>query len=234
MRALLAHVDVIRLDHFRGFCAAWHVPAGAVTAQSGQWIPGPGADFFDAVQRTLGQLPFVAEDLGLITPDVVALRDRFHLPGTRVLQFAFDGNPNNPHLPHAYPHNTVAYTGTHDNDTTCGWYATLPETQRRVLWAYLQRPQADGQEIAWNLIGLAWSSPASLAMAPLQDVLNLGTEARMNVPGKAAGSWGWRCTADLIDVPAFHRLRDLTAESKRFAPGRDIGMDRAKNVPSRI
>ncbi len=117
LRALLAHVDVIRLDHFRGFAAAWHVPAGATTAQSGQWVPGPGADFFQAVQRELGRLPFIAEDLGVITPDVYALRDQFQVPGTRVLQFAFDGHPDNPYLPHNFVHNTVVYTGTHDNAT---------------------------------------------------------------------------------------------------------------------
>jgi 4-alpha-glucanotransferase len=217
VRALLAHVDVVRLDHFRGFCAAWHVPAGAATAQSGQWVPGPGADLFDAVQQALGHLPFVAEDLGLITPDVWALRDRFHLPGTRVLQFAFDGNPINPHLPNTYPHNTVAYTGTHDNDTTRGWYATLPEAQRRVLRGYLQLQSADEQAVAWDQIGLAWTSPAALAVAPLQDVLNLGSKARMNVPGRAAGNWDWRCTANQLDGPALRRLGDLTWASMRRA-----------------
>ena len=122
LRALLAHVDVIRLDHFRGFAAAWHVPAGAPTAQSGQWVPGPGAEFFTAVERELGGLPFIAEDLGLITPDVGALRDQFRLPGTKVLQFAFDGHADNPYLPHNYIPNAVVYTGTHDNNTTRGWY----------------------------------------------------------------------------------------------------------------
>ena len=115
LRALLAHVDAIRLDHFRGFVAAWHIPAGAATAQSGQWVAGPGAGFFQAVETELGHLPFIAEDLGFITPDVYALRDQFRLPGMRVLQFAFDGHADNPYLPHNFVHNTVAYTGTHDN-----------------------------------------------------------------------------------------------------------------------
>ena len=131
LRALLAHVDVVRLDHFRGFSAAWYVPAGAATAQSGHWVPGPGAAFFDAVRKELGTLPFIAEDLGLITPDVRALRDQFQLPGTRVLQFAFDGSSDNPYLPHNYIPNTVVYTGTHDNATTRGWFEALPEDQRR-------------------------------------------------------------------------------------------------------
>ncbi len=140
LQALLAHVDVIRLDHFRAFAAAWHVPAGAPTAQSGKWVAGPGADFLDAVQRELGTLPFIAEDLGLITPDVYALRDQFHLPGMRVLQFAFDGKPDNPYLPRNYVRNTVVYTGTHDNPTTRGWFEELPEFQRQNLWSYLKRP----------------------------------------------------------------------------------------------
>jgi 4-alpha-glucanotransferase len=122
LRALLAHVNAIRLDHFRAFAAAWHVPAGAPTAQSGHWVPGPGAEFFNAVQSELGGLPFIAEDLGLITPDVRTLRDQFRLPGTKVLQFAFDGRSDNPYLPYNYSSNTVVYTGTHDNDTTRGWF----------------------------------------------------------------------------------------------------------------
>src|SRR6266550_460687 len=179
LRALLAHVDVIRLDHFRAFAAAWHVPAGAPTAQSGQWVPGPGADFFNAVKKELGRLPFIAEDLGLITADVCALRDQFQVPGTRVLQFAFDGSSTNPYLPHNYPSNAVVYTGTHDNPTTRGWYEELPPNQRQNLAHYLNSPQRDSREIAWDLIRLAWSSPAALAVAPLQDVLNLGAKARI-------------------------------------------------------
>ena len=140
VRALLAHVDLIRLDHFRGFAAAWHIPAGASTARSGQWVHGPGAEFFDAVRRELGTLPFIAEDLGIITPDVRALLDQFHIPGTRVLQFAFNGDPDNPYLPHNYSPNCVVYTGTHDNNTTRGWFEELPDGQRQNLWNYLKRP----------------------------------------------------------------------------------------------
>jgi 4-alpha-glucanotransferase len=215
MRALLAHVDLIRLDHFRGFAAAWHIPAGAATARSGQWAPGPGAEFFNAVQRDLDALPFIAEDLGLITPDVRALRDQFQVPGTRVLQFAFDGHPDNPYLPHNYVSNTVVYTGTHDNNTTRGWFEELPDDQRQNLWHYLKRPGGDPDEAAPELMALAWSSPAALALAPLQDLLNLGADARMNVPGRLEGNWRWRYTEDMLSAAAFQRLRDLTITSNR-------------------
>jgi 4-alpha-glucanotransferase len=216
LRALLAHVDVIRLDHFRAFAAAWHIPAGATTAQTGQWVAGPGAQFFTAVQKELGALPFIAEDLGLITPDVRALREQFDLPGMRVLQFAFDGHSDNPHLPHNYVSNTVAYTGTHDNPTTRGWYEELPDAQRQSIWNYLKRPVGNGSQIARELIGLAWSSAAALAIAPLQDLLNLGLEARMNVPARADGNWRWRTSDHLLSSPAFQALRELTRRSQRL------------------
>jgi 4-alpha-glucanotransferase len=215
IRALLAHVDVIRLDHFRAFAAAWHIPAGAATAQAGQWLPGPGAEFFSAVQQEVGAVPFLAEDLGLITPEVYALRDQFHLPGMRVLQFAFDGHEDNPHLPHNYVPNTVVYTGTHDNATTRGWCEALPDDQRQHLWRYLQRPAGESIEAAWELIRLAWSSRAALAMVPLQDLLNLGAEGRMNLPGRAEGNWRWRCTEDMLSAPVFQRLGDLTKTANR-------------------
>jgi 4-alpha-glucanotransferase len=215
IRSLLAHVDLIRLDHFRGFAAAWHVPAGSATAQSGQWVPAPGAEFLSAVQRELGTLPFIAEDLGLITPDVSALRDQYFIPGTRVLQFAFDGSPDNPYLPHNYVSNAVVYTGTHDNNTTRGWFDELPDDRRQNLWHYLQRPGGDGSEAAAALLRLAWSSKAALALAPLQDLLNLGAEARMNVPGRADGNWRWRCTEEMLAPPALQWLRDLTDSYRR-------------------
>jgi 4-alpha-glucanotransferase len=215
LRALLAHVDLIRLDHFRAFSAAWHIPAGAPTAQTGDWVAGPGDDFFEAVKRELRALPFVAEDLGMITADVLALRDRYQLPGTRVLQFGFDGDSNNPHLPHNYVHSAVAYTGTHDNNTTRGWFESLPEGQRHIVWKYLGRSTGESREAAWALMRLVWSSPAALAIAPLQDLLNLGAEARMNVPGRAEGNWGWRCTEAMLSGSAFEWLRDLTADSNR-------------------
>jgi 4-alpha-glucanotransferase len=215
LRALLAHVDMIRLDHFRGFAAAWHVPNGAATAQTGQWVPGPGGDFFTEAETKLGTLPFIAEDLGLITPDVSALRDRFRLPGMRVLQFAFDGKSDNPHLPHNYVPNTVVYTGTHDNPTTRDWFEELPDQQRQYLWNYLERPTGESGEAASALIKLAWSSVAALAIAPLQDLLNLGSDARMNFPGRAEGNWRWRCTEDMLRPEAFRWLHDLTQTSSR-------------------
>jgi len=217
IRALLTQADVIRLDHFRAFSAAWHVPAGAPTAQAGQWVRGPGADFFRTVESELGSLPFVAEDLGEITPDVCVLRDQFHIPGTKVLQFAFDGNPENPHLPHRFDTNTVVYTGNHDNNTTRGWYENLPDYQQRQFWNYVNRPFGDSSEAAPTLLRMAWSSPAALAIAPLQDLLNLGEEARMNVPGQAKGNWRWRFTNDMLTRQAFSGLRELTKSSGRLA-----------------
>ena len=216
--ALLALVDVIRLDHFRGFAAAWHVPVSAPTAESGQWVPGPGAALFGVVHKALGALPFLVEDLGIITPDVSALRDAFDLPGTRVLQFAFDGHSDNPHLPDNYVHNTVVYTGTHDNPPTRGWYDDLPDAERRNLWRFVRRPGGtDGTsaDAAPALLHLAWSSVAALAIAPLQDVLNLGNDARMNRPGRAEGNWRWRSTENLQSAPAFESLRELTRASSR-------------------
>jgi 4-alpha-glucanotransferase len=218
LQALLAHVDAIRLDHFRGFAAAWHVPAGASTAEVGQWMPGPGASFFHAVQKDLGRLPFIAEDLGLITPDVRTLRDEFQLPGTRVLQFAFDGHADNPFLPHNFVPNTVVYTGTHDNATTRQWYEELPGQERQNLWGYLQSAPGQSADAAPALMRMAWSSKAAVAMAPLQDLLNLGGGTRMNVPGRAEGNWRWRSTEDMLSDALFQGLRELTDKSGR-SPG---------------
>ncbi len=223
VRALLVHVDAIRLDHFRGFAAAWHVPAGAPTAESGQWMPGPGAGFFAEVEKALGGLPFLAEDLGIITPDVVALRDAFRLPGTRVLQFAFDGHADNPHLPDNHVPNSVVYTGTHDNPTTRGWHDDLSEAERRNLWRYLKRGGGTSADAAPALLRLAWSSVAALAIAPLQDVLNLGKDARMNQPGTAQGNWRWRSTEAMLSTSAWDSLRDVTHASARSA---DVGVSR--------
>jgi 4-alpha-glucanotransferase len=234
LRSLLDHVDVIRLDHFRAFAAAWHVPAGAPNAQSGHWVSGPGADFLQAVERALGALPFVVEDLGLITPDVYALRDQFQLPGTRVLQFAFDGHSDNPYLPCNYVSNAVVYTGTHDNPTTRGWFEELPEYQRQHLWTYLKRPGGESAEVAPALMGLAWSSVAAVSIAPLQDVLNLGREARMNVPGRAEGNWRWRLTEDMLSDPTFEWLHDLTKNSNRLGAHRTPHTGSALEGVSRI
>jgi 4-alpha-glucanotransferase len=213
--ALLAHVDIIRLDHFRAFAAAWHVPAGAPTAATGQWVPGPGASFFTAIHSRLGALPFIAEDLGVITPDVSTLRDEFQIPGTRVLQFAFDGRSDNVHLPNNYPHNTVVYTGTHDNATTREWFEELPDHERRRLMSYLGQPEGASRDAAPELMRLAWSSPAALAIAPFQDVLNLGREGRMNVPGLPEGNWRWRATWHQLSAASFQWLGNLTDVSNR-------------------
>jgi 4-alpha-glucanotransferase len=217
IRALLSHVDIIRLDHFRAFAAAWHIPRLAPTAENGEWVPGPGSEFFSAVQSRLGTLPFIAEDLGVITPEVSTLRDEFCIPGTRVLQFAFDGRSDNIHLPSHYSRNTVVYTGTHDNATTREWFEGLPDRERRRLWSYLRQPEGEVRDAAPELMRLAWSSPAALAIAPLQDLLNLGREGRMNLPGRPEGNWRWRATRDMVSSPRFRWLGDLTNISNRSA-----------------
>jgi len=215
--ALLSHVDLIRLDHFRGFAAAWHIPSGAPTAQTGSWQRGRGAEFFRKVEAELGGLPFIAEDLGLITPDVESLRDQFQIPGTRVLQFAFDGNEDNPHLPQNFVNNTVVYSGTHDNPTSREWFEELTKGQQEIVSSkYLNESNDRTIEPGPALMRLAWSSRAALAIAPLQDLLNLGREARMNVPGRAGGNWRWRYTDEMLMDKPFARLRDLTANSKRL------------------
>ncbi len=207
LRETLKQVDLIRLDHFRGFEAYWEVAAGRPTAEIGRWVPGPGADLLSTLREALGQLPLIAEDLGVITPAVEALRDQFGLPGMRILQFAFSDGAANAYLPHNFVRNTVVYTGTHDNDTTRGWFESLPESERDPVRRYLAR---DGNDIVWDLIRLAWSSVADCAIVPLQDVLDLGTEARMNLPGRAAGNWTWRFTESMLTAALLERLRELT------------------------
>jgi 4-alpha-glucanotransferase len=209
LKTALEQVDLVRIDHFRGFESYWEVPAGMPTAEHGRWVQAPGVDLFERIQKALGGLPLVAEDLGIITPEVEALRDRFNLPGMRILQFAFGGDASNPYLPHNYwRHNTVVYTGTHDNDTTRGWFATLPDHHKDHVRRYLA---CDGRDIAWDFIRVAWSSVADCAIAPLQDVLNLPTGARMNLPGRAAGNWGWRFTPEMLSEAAIHRLAEMTS-----------------------
>jgi 4-alpha-glucanotransferase len=216
LRARLAYLDAIRIDHFRGFESAWHIPAGASSAAKGEWVAGPGADFFEKARQALGGLPLFAEDLGIITPAVTALRDQFQLPGMRVLQFAFNGDPNNPHLPHHCVHNGVVYTGTHDNDTTRGWYDTSPADERDNLWRYLGRPAGEPHEAVWEMIRLALSTEAALAIVPLQDLLGLGSSARMNLPGRSEGQWRWRCTEDTLNDRAWQRLLELTQATRRM------------------
>jgi 4-alpha-glucanotransferase len=214
-RRTLEWVDVVRVDHFRGFEAYWEIPASEETALNGRWVPGPGEALFRAVERELGSLPVIAEDLGLITPEVEELRDTLGFPGMRVLQFAFDGDPSNPHLPGNHPENAVSYTGTHDNDTAVGWWEHASAEEREQF-----RRLAGGEigEIHWQMIRLAFASEARLAVAPLQDVLGLGSEARMNTPGASQGSWEWRCAGEAIDSRAQARLRRVTGGSDRLSP----------------
>jgi 4-alpha-glucanotransferase len=214
LRATLQWVDLVRLDHFRGFEAYWAVPFGSKTAESGAWIPGPGAELFQALQRELGSLPLIAEDLGVITPQVDALRQQHDLPGMRILQFAFGGAQEDRFLPHRYENNTVVYTGTHDNDTSRGWYESMTPGERESLDRYA--PTA-GDDPAWKLIRLAWASVADLAVTPLQDVLSLGTEARMNLPGRATGNWKWRVEASQLAPDRLEKLGELTAIYQRQA-----------------
>jgi len=207
LRATLEMVDIIRLDHFRGFAGYWEVPAGMPTAEIGRWVPGPGADLFLALRRSLGDLPMIAEDLGEITPDVVALRDQFDLPGMKILQFAFSG-PENPFLPHHYPRNCVVYTGTHDNDTAIGWYKTAPQEERDFADAYLDRRHPGvSTGFATDLARAAWASTAVFALAPLQDLLELDTTGRMNYPGRASGNWGWRMSEGVLTSDLQKRIK---------------------------
>src|SRR3954451_20991332 len=204
-------VDLTRVDHFRGFVSYWAVPAANKTAQKGTWRRGPGADVFRAVEGELGTLAVVAEDLGVITEPVVRLRRELGFPGMAVLQFALGGDPTNPHLPENHEEQSVVYTGTHDNDTTVGWWRSLSAEDRK--WSEL-----DTTDPAWNLIEVAWASRAALAIAPLQDVLGLGSEARMNLPGTDDGNWQWRYgPADLTDDLA-QRLRAVTVSEGRLEP----------------
>lgn len=219
-RATLSLVDMARIDHFRGFEKYWEIPGSDETAANGRWADGPGAAFFETVIRKLGGLPLIAEDLGLITPEVHALRDRFGFPGMRVLQFGFmSGAADDHHLPHNYPRNCVVYTGTHDNNTTVGWFrgvgpqgTTLGEESRaRERKQVLKYLGTTGQEINWELIRLAMTSVADTAIIPLQDVLGLGAEARMNTPGTKTGNWLWRFTADMLTEQIRDRLAEMTA-----------------------
>jgi 4-alpha-glucanotransferase len=209
VRATLTVVDIIRVDHFRGFDAYWEIPYGKPTAEVGQWVKGPAADFFNALRAALGDnLPIIAEDLGVVTPEMVALRDAFDLPGMKVLQFAFSTDNKDPFLPHTYIANCVVYTGTHDNDTTRGWYEhSSTDGERDYARRYLGR---DGQDIVWDLIRLAYASVANTAVVPLQDVFNLGTEARMNLPGRPSGNWGWRFKPGQLTPQLRDRLKELT------------------------
>ncbi len=205
IRFTLKTVDIVRIDHFRGFAGYWEVPGGAPTAEHGRWVAGPGADFFNAILGALGDLPIIAEDLGEITPDVIELRDSFHLPGMKIFQFGFSG-PDNPFLPHHYPENCVVYTGTHDNDTALGWYRTAPAHERDFYHRYVSRDNAD---VPGDMIKAIWGSVAVMALAPIQDFLRLGGEARINFPGKLGGNWAWRIAPGALDDNLKARIKEL-------------------------
>jgi 4-alpha-glucanotransferase len=208
----LRRFDLVRVDHFRGLAGYWAVPASAQTAREGAWLPAPGAQLLTALKDAFGPLPLVAEDLGVITPDVVALRRSFGLPGMRVLQFAFDGLPDNPHLPRNYTPDTVAYTGTHDNDTTLGWYRSLERSAARRVAASLG---VSASEVPRAMQHAVLASVAILAVVPLQDVLGLGSEARFNVPGTVGGNWRWRVDPGALTSGVAAELRALNESSGR-------------------
>jgi 4-alpha-glucanotransferase len=225
VRATLQTVDIVRIDHFRGFVACWEIPGGDQTAEHGGWVEAPGRELFIAIRDALGELPVIAEDLGVITPEVEKLRDDFGFPGMRILQFAFSSDVKNHDLPHNYHANVVVYSGTHDNDTTVGWFQSVAgegstrdaaqiETEREFCLNYLN---SEGKEISWDFIRAVFASVADTAVVPLQDLLGLGTEARMNLPNSTAGNWSWRFKADALNDELAKRLRELTALYGRVA-----------------
>lgn len=218
VRATLTVVDIARVDHFRGFAACWEIPGGDKTAERGQWVEAPGKELFTAIRKTLGELPIIAEDLGVITPDVVALREEFGFPGMRILQFGFGSDSKNIDLPHNYVPNVVAYTGTHDNDTTAGWFESVAgegstrtakqiEHERTFCLNYLN---TKGEEIHWDFIRTVQASVANTAIVPLQDLLGLGTEARMNLPNSTEGNWAWRFEPGALTGDIATRLKELS------------------------
>lgn len=218
VQATLQVVDILRIDHFRGFVACWEIPGGDKTAERGQWVDAPGRALFHAIRNALGELPIIAEDLGVITPEVEKLRDDFEFPGMRILQFAFSSDSKNPDLPHNYHPNVVVYTGTHDNDTTVGWFQSVAgegstrdkdqiERERTFGLKYLN---TNGKEIHWDFIRAVIASCANTAVVPLQDLLGLGNEARMNLPNSTSGNWSWRFDSGALTEAIQKRLRDLT------------------------
>ena len=213
MHGVLQLVDIVRLDHFRGFAGYWEVPSGEETAERGRWVPGPGAEFLQTIRDRLGDLPIIAEDLGEITPDVFELRDQFNLPGMKIIQFAFTGDPDDAFLPHNHVKNCVVYTGTHDNDTSRGWYLRVSEEERDFCRVYLN---SDGHDIAWDMIRAVWSSVAVFAFVPMQDILDLGNEARMNYPGNPSGNWTWRLQGNEFTNALRARIREMNYIYGRF------------------
>jgi len=212
VRANLRFADVVRLDHFRGFAAYWEIPADEPTAVHGRWMPGPGAALFDAIRNALGGLPIVAEDLGFITDDVHELRRAIGVPGMRILQFGF-AQDDSPHLPHRFEPKTVVYTGTHDNDTARGWFESATDEERDAALAYLGA--SNGETIAWDLIRAAYTSVAEVAIVPAQDIVGLGSDARMNTPGEEKHNWTWRVGAGALTREQASKLRRLAMVTGR-------------------
>ncbi len=220
LRIVLKTCDLVRIDHFRGFCAYWEVPAGAETAVHGRWVEAPGEELFAKVREVLGDVPVIAEDLGVITPDVEAFRDQLGFPGMKVLQFGFDGDDDNPFLlqNHQAHGRYVVYPGTHDNETTLGWYRNLSSKTRREVHDYLisyNLPAEPDSMVPWSFIELAFRSPGVLAVVTMQDVLSLGNEARMNTPSVAGGNWSWRLAHEALSEELCHRLEDLAKSTGR-------------------
>ena len=215
VRRIFELVDVVRIDHFRGFADYWEIPANEPTAIHGRWLPGPGAPLFDAIHAELGDVSIIAEDLGLITPAVTALRQQFKLPGMRILHFAFGGANDNTYLPHNYEPNTVVYTGTHDNNTSQGWWAGASEAERQHVRTYLALQPSDEPNIHWKLIATACASVADTAIHPLQDVLGLSEASRMNLPGVGQGYWEWRFAWQQVTPAHAQELRRLSELYRR-------------------
>ncbi len=211
-RATLQYVDIVRVDHFRGFEAFWRVPAGEDNAINGEWVKAPGYKLFSKLKEALGSLPILAEDLGIITPEVEEMRDRFEFPGMRILLFAFGGEANHPYLPHSYINNCIVYTGTHDNDTTVGWWLQASQEEKQHVAQYLGfASESDVHEISWSLIRLASASVADMAIFPLQDILSLDNRARMNDPSVTPGNWRWQyTTSELLSQELSDRLLQIT------------------------
>lgn len=205
-QAVLKQIDIVRLDHFRGFEAYWEVPFGNQTAVEGQWVQGPGSHFLKVIKEKLGDLPIIAEDLGVITQPVKEMRDEFNLPGMKILQFSFASDPDDDFLPHNYPVHCVAYTGTHDNNTCRGWYDNAPEREKDFCRRYLAR---SGEDIAWSMVRILWQSVAAWVLTPMQDILSLGEWARMNYPGNPSGNWIWRMHPAAINEGLIDRLYEI-------------------------
>lgn len=212
LRHALQLSDLVRIDHFRGFAASWQIPSNQSTAINGRWVTGPGEKLFEALTAAFPHLPIIAEDLGLITPDVIELRDRFNLPGMRILQFAFGDGDDDYFLPHRYIKNTIAYTGTHDNDTILGWWSSISDHEREFAMRYLQ---SDGQEIQWDMMRAISASVADLVIFTMQDVLGLSSDHRMNLPGHSEGSWVWRFSWDQLQPVHTQKLEQLSTEYGR-------------------